>query len=67
LTTVLSINAMLDPRIVAARIQCPARAVHGTAAFTDRTTASSQGGFMEVMDAFACGLGSSSPRLFKCL
>src|SRR5216683_2873832 len=55
LTTVLSIKAMLEPRIVAARIQRPARAAHGTSAFTDRTTASPHGGFMKAMDAFSCG------------
>src|SRR6266851_10251425 len=52
LTTVLSIKAMLEPRIVAARIQRLACATHGTSAFTDRTTASSHGGFMKAMDAF---------------
>jgi hypothetical protein len=48
---VLSIKAMLEPRIVAARIQRPALAVDGTSAFLDRITASSHGGFMAAMDA----------------
>src|SRR5258708_29030740 len=52
LTTVLSINAMLDPRIVAASTQRPACAVHGTPAFPDRAAASSDGGLMETVDAF---------------
>src|SRR5713226_6052859 len=64
--TVLSIKAMLEPRIVAASIQRPACAAHGTSAFTDRTTASSHGGFMKAMDAFSSGLGSgSSPGCFR--
>jgi hypothetical protein len=44
---------MLEPRMVAARIQGPARALQGAPAFTDRTAASSHGGFMEFVDAHA--------------
>src|SRR6266699_3373841 len=58
LTTVLSIKAMLEPRIVAARTQRPDCALQGTTAFTDRTTASSHGGLMEIVDALARRLGS---------
>src|ERR1700722_5357395 len=46
LTTVLSMKAMLEPRIVAARIHRPAPAVHGAEAFADPITASSPGGFI---------------------
>ena len=52
LTTVLSMKAMPEPRIVAARIQRLACAVHGTSAFVERITASSHGGFMAVIDSF---------------
>jgi hypothetical protein len=37
---------MLEPKIAAARIHRPVRGAHGTAAFSDRTTPSSHGGFM---------------------
>jgi hypothetical protein len=43
-------NAMLDPRMVAARIQGRAFALHEMPAF-DRITASSQGGFTQAVDA----------------
>src|ERR1700736_1913385 len=39
-------NTMLEPRIVAARIQRPARSAPGASARSDRTTASSHGGFI---------------------
>jgi hypothetical protein len=45
-TTVLSIKAMLDPRIAAVRIQVPARGGRGAVAGWDRIAASSQGAFM---------------------
>jgi hypothetical protein len=60
LTTVLSMNAMLEPRIVAARIQRRDCAVHGTSVLTDRTTASSHGGFIKTMDASRCEFGSGN-------
>src|ERR1700719_3867780 len=49
LTTVLSIKAILEPRIVAARPQRPAVPAHGTSAVTDRTTVSSHAGFMKAI------------------
>ncbi len=49
----LSMKAMLEPRMVAARIQRPARLVHGASAFNDWITASSHGGFIEIVDALA--------------
>jgi hypothetical protein len=54
-------KAMLEPRIVAARIQCPACFMHGTSASIDRMMASSHGGFIKAMDAlFVCvGLSTS--------
>jgi hypothetical protein len=45
-------KAMLDARIVAARIQRPARSAHGTSALADRITASSHGGIMKVVEGF---------------
>ncbi len=51
LTTVLSIKAMLEPRIVAARIHRPDCLVCGTLAVTDWTMASSHGGFMEIVSS----------------
>src|SRR5262249_44524416 len=47
-TTVLSINAMLEPTIVAARIQGPTASMQGARAGISPITASSQGGFMDV-------------------
>jgi hypothetical protein len=44
-------KAMLEPRIVAARIQRLARVAHGTSVFAERIAASSQGGFIEGVDA----------------
>src|SRR3984893_14793111 len=46
LTTVLSIKAMLEPRIVTARIHGPASDVQGTVAYPDSIAASSHGGFI---------------------
>jgi hypothetical protein len=45
-------KAMPEARIVAARIQGLAGAVHGISAVVDWITASSQGGFMAALDAF---------------
>src|SRR5580692_1442142 len=47
-TAVLSIKAMLEARIVAARIQRPACALLGTSTPADRITVSSQGNLTEV-------------------
>jgi hypothetical protein len=44
LTTVPSMKAMLDPRMVAARIHGSARGAHGTATAIPKTTPSSHGG-----------------------
>jgi hypothetical protein len=44
LTTVPSMNTMLDPRMVAARIQRPRALPHGVAFFVPAITPSSQGG-----------------------
>src|ERR1700690_3508543 len=52
-TTVLSMKARLDPRMVAASTQRLAAAVHGTPPFADLTTASSQGALMQALDASA--------------
>jgi hypothetical protein len=52
LTTVLSINALLEARIVTTRIQGPASVLHGAPALPDRIAASSHGGVMEAVDAF---------------
>jgi hypothetical protein len=48
LTTVPSINAMLDPRIAAARIHGPEPLAQGTIAALERMTASSQGDRMKL-------------------
>src|SRR5215469_2128316 len=48
-TTVLSMKAMLVPRIAAARIQGPDWGAHGVLSAPDRMAASSQGGFMQVL------------------
>src|SRR5216683_933774 len=44
-------NARLEPRMVAARIQGPACALHGLPSPPDRIMASSHGGFMQAADA----------------
>jgi hypothetical protein len=49
LTTVLSMKAMLEARIVAASIQILASALQGTSAPADRIMASSQGVFMKAI------------------
>jgi len=54
-TTVLSMNAMLDPRMVAVSIQIFASAPHGTPSSADRIMASSQGVFMQAIDAVWVG------------
>src|SRR5690349_4288116 len=48
LTTVESMNAILDPRIVAARIQGCAASQQGAAVRPERIAASSQGAFIAV-------------------
>jgi hypothetical protein len=48
--------------MVAASIQIPACAPHGTPALADRTIASSQGVLMEAMDAIQCAGGSEDWR-----
>src|SRR5271169_2412455 len=55
---VLSIKAMLEARMVAARTHGPARAEQGAPAIADRTTASSHGGFMKSVDALSQRQGS---------
>src|SRR6266581_5332489 len=60
-TTVPSMNAMLEPRMVAARIQGPfvvAWRSHGLA----RIAASSQGG-LAMLAMIYCPLGAGSPKL----
>src|SRR5438105_11903563 len=49
LTTVLSMKAMLVPRIAAARIHGPDCGRHGRSAVAERIAASSQGAFMRVL------------------
>jgi len=49
---------MLDPRIVAARIQVPAAGGQGAAEGKERIAASSQGGLMTTCDDQAFGEGS---------
>src|ERR1700730_11715673 len=68
-TTVLSMKAMLEPRIVAASIQVLALAAHGTPAPVDRITTSSQGVLMKAMDDRDGELGSQAQRdlSLKCL
>src|SRR5580700_1952041 len=53
-------NAMLEPRIVAVRIQGLVLSPHGTSLPPDRSTASSQGALMETMDAFQA---TSGPKI----
>ena len=57
MTTVLSMNAMLEPRIVAVRIHGLVPSPHGTSLPPDRSTASSQGALMDTMDAIKDALG----------
>ncbi len=59
LTTVPSMKAMLDPTIVASRIHTFSSGRHGDVAMREWITASSQGGFMRVMDVCYQGRGSS--------
>jgi hypothetical protein len=51
-------KAMLEARMVAARIQVPDSGLHGTWAFADPITVSSQGVLMELMDAIQSAGGS---------
>jgi hypothetical protein len=46
-------KAMLEPTIVAARIQGPACVLHGISALLDWSTASSHGVFMETMESLS--------------
>src|SRR5437762_9359742 len=62
LTTVLSMNAMLDPRIVAARIQTLACSAHGISSPPDRSTASSQGVLMQAPVAVYVSSGLNGHR-----
>src|SRR6267143_3437838 len=57
-TTVLSMKAMLEPRIVATSIQVLALAAHGTPAPAVRIATSSQGVLMKSMDDRKSELGS---------
>src|SRR5579862_797175 len=57
-TTVLSMNAMLEARMVAARIQGLACAVEGAPTIPNRIAASSHGGFMKDVDALSSRQGS---------
>src|SRR5579863_697871 len=61
-TTVLSMKAMLVPRIAAVRIQAPVAGLQGTVAGRERIAASSQGGFMNFYDDQASGEGAQDCR-----
>jgi hypothetical protein len=54
-------NAMLDPRMAAARIHLPALGSQGAATLVDRIAASSHGGFMTAMDDQAFAKGWQQP------
>src|ERR1700688_1304098 len=70
LTTVLSMNAMLEPRMVATRIHTLASGLQGTSPTAVRIEASSQG---VLMNAYGCHLGcvrfrrSSEQRLLEVM
>ena len=66
-TTVLSMKAMLEPRMVAASIQVLASAAQGTAALADCITASSQGVLMLTMSFFYFAPGAQGPALSTSL
>src|SRR5216684_448821 len=68
-TTVLSMKAMLEPRIVATSIHVLALAAHGTPASVVRFTTSSHGVLMKAMDDTKSELGSQArhDRSVKCL
>src|SRR5436309_209435 len=53
-TTVLSMKAMLEPRMAAAIIQGPASGAHGLPELPDRIKASSHGGFIQAVDESGC-------------
>src|SRR5712664_2160264 len=57
-------NAMLDPRMVAVRIQTLASDPHGLPSPADRIMASSQGAFMQAIDASLSGITSEKTSLF---
>src|SRR5438270_10913326 len=61
-TTVLSMKAMLEPRIVATSIQILPLAVHGTPAPAVRIATSSQGDLMKAMDDRESELGSQADQ-----
>src|SRR6266404_456455 len=65
LTTVLSTNAMLDPRIVAAKIHGCLALAHGEAIPDDSTKPSSQGVFIKIRMLQVAGL--VQPALFSYL
>src|SRR5258707_15111411 len=64
LTTVLSMKAMLDPRMVAASTQVLASAAHGVSIDWVWMTASSQGVFMQITGPLApsCGFEPQCPE-----
>ncbi len=77
LTTVLSMKAMLEARIVAVRIHGPASGLHGAATLPDRMRVSSQGalicpyvylGYLGLFGASSdvCGLEVSTERVSPC-
>src|SRR4029077_5620907 len=62
LTTVLSMKAMLVPRMAAARIHGPDCGRQGEAAGTERTAASAQGGLIPGKEAVGPEEGSGKVR-----
>src|SRR5271156_5664895 len=67
LTTVPSMKAMLEARIVATRTQVLACARQGTAALVDLITAPSPGALMMAMDAIRGAFGSEDRRQWHSL
>src|SRR5579863_2690159 len=61
-TTVLSMNAMLEPRIVAARTHGFALSSHPPPRLPDRKVTTSQGVLIETMDAIPGGLAQNIAR-----
>jgi len=64
LTTVLSMKAMLEARIVAVRIHGPASGLHGAATLADRMRVSSQGAL--ICSYVYLGLLVSTGRVSLC-
>jgi len=62
MTTVLSMNAMLEPRMVAARIRGLPSGLHGTPS-TDDWLMASQGVLTEAMDDCQGALGSAEQNV----